>query len=389
MQVKKLLLLSLGAAALLAAPAIRSAAAAPFLIVGNDEKLLWDDQGKPVIHPAGKDTVVIYDLADPANPKALATLPLKNSVIGPPVNVAIDPTNSIALVADSINVTQDGDKLKMGPDNKVYVIDLKANPPKLSGTVEVGKQPSGLSFNKTGDLALVTNRADKTVSVLAVKGTDIKVSGTIDLGGVATSAVFTPDGKHALVTKFNEGKLSVLDVNGDKVTYTKLDLPTGPWPYNVAVSPTGIALTADNGDAGSSNGSVDTTSVIDLDAKPMRIIDRVVVGDGPEGIAVSPTGNVAVAVILAGSNNKAAYFYHRNGYLSVLHIDGKKVHKVGEVEVGGLPEGAAFTPDGKYLYVGNYLDSDLSILKVDGDKITPVKRMQLPGHPASVRMSDK
>ena len=71
------LLLSLGAAALLAAPAVRSAGAAPFLIVGNDEKLLWDDQGKPVIHPAGKDTVVIYDLADPANPKALATLPLK------------------------------------------------------------------------------------------------------------------------------------------------------------------------------------------------------------------------------------------------------------------------------------------------------------------------
>src|SRR5690348_12200883 len=71
MHVRKLLL-SLGAAALLTAPALRSAAAAPFLIVGNDEKLLWDDQGKPVVHPAGKDTVVIYDLADPENPKALA-----------------------------------------------------------------------------------------------------------------------------------------------------------------------------------------------------------------------------------------------------------------------------------------------------------------------------
>jgi hypothetical protein len=48
-----------------------------------------------------------------------------------------------ALVADSVDVTQDGDKLKMGPDDKVYVIDLKANPPKLAGTVTVGKQPSG------------------------------------------------------------------------------------------------------------------------------------------------------------------------------------------------------------------------------------------------------
>lgn len=367
------------------------AGASPLLIVGNDEKLLWDDQGKPVIHPAGKDTVVIFDLADPENPRTIATLPLKNSVIGPPVNLAIDPTNSIALVADSINVTtgEDG-KLKMGPDDKVYVIDLKANPPKLANTITVGKQPSGLSFNKAGDLALVTNRADKTVTVLSIKGTDVKVGDTVDLGGIVSHAVFTPDGKHALVTKFNDHKVAVLDVNGDKVTYGKLDLPTGLWPYNVAVAPSGaIALTADNGNAGNSDGSVDTVSVIDLTANPMRVIDRVVVGDGPEGLAISPRGDLAVAVILAGSNNKAAYFYHRNGYLSLLGIKGKKVTKIGEVEVGGLPEGAAFTPDGRYLYVGNYLDSDLSILRVRGGKVTPVKRVKLPGHPASLRMSER
>src|SRR5581483_9365304 len=200
MRLRKFVLLSLGVVALFAAIGTNPVSAAPFLIVGNDEKLLWDDQGKPVIHPAGKDTVVILDLANPENPKTIATLPLKNSVIGPPVNLAIDPTNSIALVADSIAVTQDGDKLKNSPDDKVYVIDLKANPPKLANTITVGKQPSGLSFNSTGSMALVANRADKSVSVLSVNGTDVKVTDTIDLGGVATSAVFTPDGKHALVT---------------------------------------------------------------------------------------------------------------------------------------------------------------------------------------------
>ena len=121
--------------------------------------------------------------------------------MGPPVNVAIDPTNSVALVADSIDVTRDGDALKMGPDNKVYVIDLKANPPKLAGTVTVGKQPSGLSFNAAGNLALVANRADKSVSVLSVKGTDVKVIDTIDMGGIVSHAVFTPDGKHALAVR--------------------------------------------------------------------------------------------------------------------------------------------------------------------------------------------
>jgi len=378
-------------AAFFAAVGLNLAQAAPLMIVGNDEKLLWDDNGKPIISPAGKDSVLIVDLADPENPKIVANLPLKNSVVGPPVNVAIDPTSSVALVADSIDVTGDGGALKMEPDNKVYVIDLKANPPKLAGTVTVGKQPSGLSFNAAGNLALVTNRADKSVSVLSVKGTDVKVIDTIDMGGVVSHAVFTPDGKRALVVKFNDHKVSLLDVSGDKVTYSKLDLPTGQWPYNVAVAPSGsIALTADNGGAGSSDGSVDTVSVVDLEVTPPRITDRVVVGDGPEGLAISPNGDVAVAIILAGSNNKNAYFHKRNGSVTVLGIEGKKVTKLGDVEVGGLPEGAVFTPDGKYLLVGNYLDQDISILKVDGTKVADTgKRFKLPGHPASMRIGSQ
>ena len=74
--------------------------------------------------------------------------------------------------------------------------------------------------------------------------------------------------------------------------------------------------------------------------------------------------------------------------IAVLRVDGKKVTLVGYVEVGGLPEGLAFTPDGKYLLVGNYIDQDISILKVDGMTVTNTgKRFKLPGHPASVGMS--
>jgi len=363
----------------------------PLMIVGNDEKLLWDDNAKPIVLPAGKDSVLIVDLANPENPKIIANLPLKNSVIGPPVNLDIDPTGSVALVADSIDVTKDGDALKMGPDDKVYVIDLKAKPPKLVNTLTLGKQPSGLSFSPAGNLALVANRADKSIAVLSVKGTDIKLIDTVPMDDIVTHVAFTPDGKHAIASKFNANKVSLLDVNGDKVTYTKLDLLTGLWPYNVAVSPSGkIALTADSGNAGYSDGSVHTVDVVDLEVQPPRIIDRVVVGDAPEGIAFSPKGDIAVAAIYRGSNNKNAYYYHRNGSVSVLRIDGKKVTMIKEIEVGGLPEAVVFTPDGKYLYVGNYLDQDFSILKVNGTEVTDTgKRFKVPGHPGSARGSPK
>ena len=36
-------------------------------------------------------------------------------------------------------------------------------------------------------------------------------------------------------------------------------------------------------------------SIIDLEIKPPRVIDKVVVGDGPKGLAISSKGDVAVA----------------------------------------------------------------------------------------------
>jgi DNA-binding beta-propeller fold protein YncE len=274
------------------------------------------------------------------------------------------------------------------PDNKIYVIDLKASPPKLAATITGGKQPSGLSFSPDGKMALVANRGDNSISVLSVDGTNVKITDTVAMPDSVAHVTFTPDGKRALVARFPAHKVSVLDIAGDKVSYNKIDLPTGQWPYNVAVTPNGkIALTSDNGGAGSSDGSVDTASVIDLEANPPRIIDRVVVGDGPEGLAISPKGDLAVSVILRGSNMKKAFFHEKNGSVTVLKIDGKKVIKVGDIEVGGLPEAAIFTPDGKYILVGNYLTEDFSILKVDGTSVTDTgKRFKVPGHPASGRI---
>jgi DNA-binding beta-propeller fold protein YncE len=377
------------ATTMLCGAAVTSAHAKPFMIVGIDEKVTWDNDGKTILAAPGKDSVLIVDLANPEDPKIVATLPLENSVVGPPVNLDIDPTGSVALVANSVDVVKDGDGLKQVPDNKIFVIDMKANPPKLAATVTGGKQPSGLSFSPSGKMALVANRADNSISVLSVNGTDVKVTDTISFPDSVAHVIFAPDGKHALAVRFPAHKVSVLDIDGDKVTYNKVDLPTGQWPYNVVVTPNSkIALTSDNGNSGASDGNVDTTSVIDLEANPPRIIDRVVVGDGPEGLAMSPKGDLAVAAILRGSNaNKKAFFYQKNGSLSILKIDGKKVTKTQDIEVGGLPEAVAFTPDGKYLLAGHYIDQDFSILKVNGTKVTDTgKRFKVPGHPASARM---
>ena len=361
------------------------------LIVGNDEKQGWDENAKPIFKEPGHDTLSVIDISKPEAPHITATIPLINSIVGPPTNLAIHPSGEIALIANSLEPITQGWAHRLDPDNKVFLIDLKATPPKVIGTITVGKQPSGMAISPKGDLALVTNRADGTISVLSIRGKDVLVVGTVMVGTSAdqvSAVAITPDGKHALVTKPAANKIALLSIDGQKVTYDKRDLPPGIFPYNVAVTPDGkLALTVDNGNGGGSDGNAKAVSVIDLETDPPRVIDHVTVGDSPEGLAISPKGDLAVTVEARGSNMpKSSFFYHPGGAVTALKIDGKKVTNGGEVNVGALPEAVAFSPDGQYLYVGNFIDGDLSVLRIDGTQLADTgQRFKLPGHPASMR----
>lgn len=385
--------LSLLAAAVLSATGCAATATVPgkreLMIVANDEKQSWDAAGKVILSAPGQDSLSIIDIGtDPLAPKIIANLVLPNTIAGPPVNLAITPDESLAILANSLNVISENGVLKQVPDNRLFVVDLTNNPPALIDTVVVGKQPSGLSINRAGNLALVANRADNSVSVLRITGKKVELIDTVAIGESVAHVRFTPDGKRAVAAKFPNHKVAFLDVAGEKVTYNKVDVVAGLWPYNVDVTPDGkIALSADNGNSGAADGNIDTVSVIDIEASPPRVIDKVVVGDGPEGLVISPTGKLAVAVLLRGSNAAtSAHFYNRNGSVVALRIDGKKVTRTNEVEVRGLPEGAVFSADGRFLYVGNFIDQDITILKVEGDHLVNTgKSLALPGHPAAMR----
>ena len=385
----------LSAAALVAAISVTTTAQAQYLIVGNDEKVVFKD-GKPVWSPPGKDTVSIIDIGDPVNPHIVANLPLENSIIGPPTNLAITPDNKLALVASSIDVLKDDDNWKDTPDNKLYVIDLTASPPAVTTTLQVGKQPSGLAIYRAGDLALVTNCADNSVSVLSISGKNVSIVDTVALAPADAPAqqpsavAITPDGKRALVAEALANKVALLDIDGTTVSYKGYDMVTGLFPYNVQVTADGkLALVNHNGNAGFADGQVSTMAVIDLTLDPPREVDQVVVGDGPEGLAVSPTSGYVVTLLTNGSGGSApdnAFFRHDHAVAVLLESDGKTVHKVGQTEVGALAEGIAFSPDGRFLYVANWGEQNLTTYQVDGGKLvavgTPIK---LLGHPASMR----
>jgi DNA-binding beta-propeller fold protein YncE len=229
------------------------------------------------------------------------------------------------------------------------------------------------------------------VTVLTIDGKEVKAVETIPLGDTVSAVAITPDGKHALVTKHAANKVAWLDIDGQSVSYNKHDFSVGVWPYNVQITADGhFALTANQGNGGAPDGGVGSLSAIDLTATPPHLVDYVGVDPLPEGLAVSPQAPLAIAVAINGSGAapKGAWFASSHSLLDGLSTADGRVRKVGAAKAGQLAEGIAFSPDGKYLYVGNFSDSDLQIYRVEGDDLRDTgKVLKLPGHPASVRGS--
>jgi hypothetical protein len=99
------------------------------MIVGNDEKPGWDENGKPKLREPGHDTLSIIDMSKPEALRIVATIPLANSIVGPPTNLAVSPSRDIALVANCVMPSGTGPDYKLVCDDKLFVIDLKASPP--------------------------------------------------------------------------------------------------------------------------------------------------------------------------------------------------------------------------------------------------------------------
>ena len=51
---------------------------------------------------------------DPLAPRTVVSLPLTNSIFGPPTNLAITPDEGLALVANSVNIVDEAGVLQAG-----------------------------------------------------------------------------------------------------------------------------------------------------------------------------------------------------------------------------------------------------------------------------------
>jgi DNA-binding beta-propeller fold protein YncE len=356
------------------------------ILIGLDQKVAYDATGS-VNAPPGKDAVLVVDVANPAKPKIRASLPLMNSLLGPPTNLQITPDGKLGLVANSVVMNQDGTAWKTAPDNKLFVIDLNANPPALVDTITVGAQPSGLAISRKGDLVLIANRAGKSVSVLSISNGVVKSLGDVPMEQEAAAVAITPDGKRAFVGLNLVNKIGVLAIDGQKVIYDKaMDIPAAFNPYNIDITPDGKYAIASNNGAGKNHGDSEVT--IEATGPHPHVVAIMSPGAGAEGFAIAPNGKTAATPLILGSGAKPGdWFKTMAGELVIMSVGaGGQLTPSGRAPLGALPEGIAYSPNSEYVYVGNFIDQNLQVFRIENGK--PVQAgpaIKLPGQPASIR----
>src|SRR3954470_7241790 len=200
-------------AALAALPLFAFSAAAQLAGAANENRAVLVTGYPPVPDNPAEDTVTVVDLSA-SPPKVVGEVKAPSSVVGPPQNVAITPDEGLALVSSNQKLDP-ADPKKLVADNRLSVIDLKANPPAVIATLELGLAPAGIGMNRAGNLALVANRGEGTVSVLTISGKTVTAAGKVDLGNKTSgpsSAGFPRDGKTPPVPRAGDQKTSMLSV---------------------------------------------------------------------------------------------------------------------------------------------------------------------------------
>ena len=365
-----------------------SGAKAEIAVSANDGKMVLDDGVAKVRKEPLPDTISIIELSGAA-PRIIAEIPVPASVVGPPTSVAIAPDESFALVTGAMKVDP-ADPTKAIPDDKLTVIDLKSSPPKILATLQAGAGAAGVSINRAATLALVANRNDGTVSVFTISGHALTPAGKIMLGDAKSGpshAMFSRDGDIALVTRDGDNRISVLSVEGDKVEYTKRDIYSALRPYQI--DSTGNGDVAVVGNVGMSGGDADSISLIDMRAKPIRVVTTLSVGQTPEALKMSPDGAYVAVNVVNGSNKpKSSPFYNDYGLLKIYRISGTELTPVTESKIGHWCQGIVWSKDSKNLLVQCMVENEITTFAFDGKALTKTAPIAMKVSPVGIRTAE-
>ena len=365
--------------------------AAPWILSANEGKLdLFTGITRVVPNPA-PDSLTLLDFAV-SPPRVTHFTNISNSVLGPPSNVAFTPDGFLALIADSVHIDP-ANPTKWLPHQGIHVLDLTSVPPHFLADVAAGLQPSGISVAPNGTFALVANRAGGSVTRLKIQGHTVTSAETVNFtqGTNEVSDVgISPDGRFALASVREANHLRLFRCDGGSLQIMDRKISACGRPYRVIFTPDGqFALTAGQG-AGNLNGNdLDAMTVIRRRGDDFQTVDFIPLGSAPETIEVSPDGKLIAALVMNGSNlSPSTNGYHDHGQLVILTRRGDTFVRTQTIDVGRIPEGVAFSPDGREVIVQCHPARELRLYPIRRERVLEnYDRIIVPGFPSGLRAS--
>ncbi len=309
-----------------------------------------------------------------------------------PIGVAISPDGRRGLVAHWF-----------GYD--VAVLDLTDDRLAIEGRVEVGPEPRGVVISGDGSTGFVALGASN--EVVRVNLATRKVGGRAAVGREPRGLALTPDKSKLLVGNSRSKSLSVVDLARFEVVST---LPVAEDNLRqVAVSPDGRYAYVS---AMLNRGMATTLNNIDLGWVLGERIVRVPLdgSDSSEGLTLDPLGDAAgdahgmavgrggslLAVACGGTHDvmlfdqsKKALPWKAGVGRDVMAVDLlKDKMRYRRIKLGGRPTELAFAPDGKTLYVANYLNNVVEVVDTDlGRKVASID-LGGPSEPSLARRGE-
>ena len=287
----------------------------------------------------------------------------------------------------------------------VALLDVGSDSLTERARVAVGPEPRGVVFSADGkSLYVAVGVANEVVKVDVAAGT---VSDRLAVGREPRSLALSSDGKTLVVGCSRTGSVALVDleawnvrssvpIDGANLRQIAVD-PAGEFAYIANMRNRGFATTKGNIDIGWVLGqrltrvaltSDDSYGTISLDPQGEAASDA-------HGMAVSPDGKF-LAVGLGGTHevmlfrtDKKRLSWRPNGSRDLmapelLNGDGR----FRRISLGGRPTELAFAPDGKSLFVANYLDDSVQVLDPEEGKLVRTIALGGPSEPGLERRGE-
>ncbi len=350
-----------------------------YLVAISDTDMLPSAYTDGLLGPyAGADELSVIQLDQPAGKMTKATVPVSNSVIGPPSSVALTPDGRYAIVIETRGPRPDrrpDASLKDLPTGKkISLVDL-ADPghPTVVQNDDCYDDPLTVSISADGTLAAVVfkqvgPRKHPLLAIYFLKngrlsGPAIPGIPGFNAGDSLASAEFHPK-RNILALLYNQHpRLSVVQVNA-----TATNILLAPWgaavdvdsnPFLVRFTPSGRFALVNAMLPGAVRGTVSSIQIEQTQnpdgVTQHRLISRAEAGILPEGLAISPDERWVATTNLERStpsltDPEQGFF----ASVTLLRFDSTTgiIGRVGDFPFDGrIPEAVVFDDSSRFLAV--------------------------------------